>query len=189
MQPISPATGMIAQETLEEDDAELILAVMREHATKVENKLDYIIQNFPNLMKSVFNFCAHVSDKELLAEALLKLLKSPELQEFQLFWFGHILEAHLMGTKKASRLVDAIYNHVKATTFTRSKILEFSDNRFGLPDLRETILKSGQADWMSWAAAVGERGLKPAARNHRLTYFSKVSPMNRLVFEIVSQLP
>lgn len=181
--------ALLAQETLEEDDAELILAVMREHATKVENKLDYIIIKFPNLMKSVFNFCAHVRDKELLASILLKILKSPELQEFQLFWFGHILENYLMGTKNGSKLVDAIYNHSKASTITRSKILEFSDNRFGLPDLRETILKTGQADWMCWSAAVGERALKPAARNHRLAYFSKVSPMNHLVSSIVSQLP
>jgi hypothetical protein len=48
--------NLLAQETLEEEDAELILAVMRDHVTKAERKLEYIIQTFPNLMKSVFNF-------------------------------------------------------------------------------------------------------------------------------------
>lgn len=77
--------GLLAQETLEEEDAELVLSVMRDHATKAERKLDYIIQTFPNLIKSVHNFCARVPDKEFVGELLLKALQSDELQEYQLF--------------------------------------------------------------------------------------------------------
>jgi Reverse transcriptase (RNA-dependent DNA polymerase) len=179
---------LLARETLEEEDAELILTVMRDHATKAEKKLDYIIQTFPNLMKSVFSFCSRIPDKEFLADLLLKLLRSGELHEYQLFWFGHILEANLMATSKAADLISCIYAHPQATTISKSKILELADNRFGLAELRETFLRTGQSDWLSWSAAVGERGLNPAARNHRLAYFSKASPMNNLIGRIVSQI-
>jgi hypothetical protein len=176
---------LLAQETLEEEDAELVLTVMREHALKAWNKLEYIIENYPNLMKSVFNFCARVPDKQYIADLLIKLLKSNKSQDYQLFWFGHILEAYLMDTNKASELIFAIFNHPQSTPITKAKILEISDRRFGLPELREPLLKTGQSDWLSWSAAVGERGQKPASRNHRLAYFSKASAMNFLVSNIV----
>jgi hypothetical protein len=179
---------LLAQETLEEEDAELILAVMRDHVTQAERKLEYIIQTFPNLMKSVFNFCGRVRDKEFIAELLLRTLKSKELQEYQLFWFGHILESYLMGTKRASKLINAIYNHSMATVISKAKIVEISDRRFGLPELREPLLTSGQSDWLSWSAAVGERNQQPATRNHRLVYFAKASSMNALVSSVVSQM-
>jgi len=180
--------ALLAQETLEEEDAELVLSVMRDHATKAERKLDYIIHTFPNLMKSVFNFCSRVIDKEFIAELLLKALKSNELQEYQLFWFGHILESYLMHTNKASSLINAIYNHPNSTIISKAKILEIGDKRFGLPEIREPLLTSGQSDWLSWSAAVGERNQQPATRNYRLSYFAKASSMNSLVSSVISQM-
>jgi hypothetical protein len=180
--------SLLAQETLDEEDAELILTVMREHAPKVERKLDYIIQNFPNLIKAVYSFCASVFDKEFLADLLLKHLNSAELQEYQLFWFAHILEEHLLQTKKASALIAGLFNHVRATPISKGKVLEIADKRYGLAELRQPLLRSGQSDWLSWSAAVGERSLKAPSRNHRLAYFSKGSPMNFLISSIVSRL-
>jgi hypothetical protein len=181
--------ALLAQETLEEDDAELVLAVMRDHATKAERKLDYIIQTFPNLMKSVFTFCSRVIDKEFIAEILLKALKSHELQEYQLFWFGHMLESYLMKTTKASALINAIYNHPNSTIIAKAKILEISDKRFGLPELRETLLSGGQSDWLSWSAAIGERDQQPAIRNYRLGYFANASSMYSLISSVISNMP
>ncbi|ACE99519.1 hypothetical protein Rpal_0962 [Rhodopseudomonas palustris TIE-1] len=179
---------LLAQETLEEEDAELILTVMKDHAIKAERKLEYIIKEFPNLMKSVFNFCGRIDDREFVADLLLKLLGSNELQEYQLFWFGHILESYLLKTGKASALIDGIYNHPMATTISKAKILEIADQRFGLSELRDPILKSGQSDWLSWSAAVGERCQPSPIRNHRLAYFAKGSPMNHLVSTIVTRI-
>jgi Reverse transcriptase (RNA-dependent DNA polymerase) len=161
-------SDLLAQETLEEDDAELILSVMRDHASKAERKLDYIIQKFPHLMKSISNFCSRISDDPFVADLLLKQLKSEQLQEYQLFWFGHILENQLLHTRKTAELIDLIYSHPRASIISNAKILEIADNRFGLPELRESFLRSGQSDWLSWSAAVGERTLKAASRNHRL---------------------
>jgi len=180
--------ALLAQESLDEEDAELILTVMRDHATKVERKLDYIIRNFPNLMKAVFNFCERVPDKEFLAEVILKQLILSDQEEYQLFWFAHILEEHLLKTKKAAALIHALFSHSRATPISKAKILEISDKRFGLSELREPLLRSGQSDWLSWSAAMGERSLNAPSRNHRLAYFSKGSQMNFLISEIVSRL-
>jgi hypothetical protein len=151
---------LLAQETLEEEDAELILAVMREHVTKAERKLEYIIQTFPNLMKSVFNFCGRVQDKEFIAEVLLKALRSKELQEYQLFWFGHILESHLMKTTKASDLINAIYNHSMATIISKAKILEISEGS----DFQNLEIRFSRAD--NQIGFPGQRPLESAI-NHQ----------------------
>jgi hypothetical protein len=180
--------SLLAQETLDEEDAELILTVMRSHATKVERKLDYIIQSFPNLMKPIFKFCASVKDKEFIGDLIAKHVQSSELQEYQLFWFASILDEYLLNTKKASSLIRALYSHKNATPISKAKVLEIADKRFGLPELREPILRSGQSDWLSWSAAIGERSLKAASRNHRLRYFSKGSPMNFLISQVVAKL-
>lgn len=103
-----------------------------------------------------------------MADLLLKLLRSEELNEYQLFWFGHILEANLINTTKAADLISSMFNHPRATPISKSKNLELADNRFGLSELRETFLRTGQSDWLSWSAAAGERSLSAGARNHRL---------------------
>jgi hypothetical protein len=109
-------------------------------------------------------------------------------QEYQLFWFAYILEQYLLKTKKASAVINALYSHPRATPMSKAKVLEIADNRYGLPELREPLLRSGQSDWLSWSAAVGERNLKSPTRNHRLSYFSKVSPMNALISKVVATL-
>jgi hypothetical protein len=44
-----------------------------------------------------------------------------------------------MGTSKASSLINSIYNHPNATIVSKAKILEISDKRFGLPEIREPL--------------------------------------------------
>jgi hypothetical protein len=57
-----------------------------------------------------------------------------------------------------------------------------------IPELRLPLLTSGQSDWLSWSAAVGERNERAATRNYKLAYFGKASPMNGLISSIVSQI-
>jgi len=131
-------------------------------------------------------FCGRISDRDVIATALLNALReSDRLMEFQLFWFGAILDDYLMQTSKASALISLLFNHRSATPITKAKVLEIADLRFGLPELRNEFLSSGQSDWLAWASAVGSRTLKPASRNHRLSYFANSSSMNKLVATII----
>ena len=179
-------TSLLEQPNIEEEDAELILTIMGDHAQRVEKRLPYIIATYPNLTKNVYNFCAGVSDKELIADMILTVAKNGRrLMEFQLFWFCAILEEYLMQSTKASALISLLFNHVSATSITKAKILEIPDLRFGLPELRHEFLVSGQSDWLAWSSAVGSRLLKPTSRNHRLKYFGNSSQMNHLIATVM----
>ena len=48
------------------------------------------------------------------------------------------------------------------------------------------MLSNDETNWLSWAAAVGSRALKPGTRNYKLKYFAKGSPMNHLIETLVS---
>lgn len=184
---INHVIELLSQQHLEEDDAELILTVMRNHTEDVAQYLPDIARRFPHLAKNVFHFCREVNDKNAIGEMVLSLLTERRgTEEYQLFWFGMMLDEYLMNTPSAMGLIQALLSHPNATQITKAKVLEIADGRFGLNELRESYLRSGQSDWLAWASAVGARSMDRAARNYRLAYFTPVSPMNRLVGEIVA---
>jgi hypothetical protein len=175
--------------SLEEEDAELVLSIMRDHTADVEDKLEDIMISFPNLAKNVFAFCQSVEDKELVAEAIIGCLnKQARHTEFQLFWFGEMLQRYLLSSQKAPQLIHALMNSQAATPISKAKVLEIRDKRFGLTEFRERILRNGQSDWTSWASAVGMTCLRKRSRNHVAKYFGNASQMNHIVASIVEKL-
>ena len=108
-----------------------------------------------------------------------------KITEYQLFWFAKMVEDYLLKTPRAGDLLMALYEHENATDISKAKILEISDKRFGLVDLREEQLRTGHSDWLAWAAAVGARAHPKGQRNQLLKYFRKSSPINRLLGEFV----
>ena len=174
---------------LEEDDAELILTVMRDHAEDVLAFLPDIVTRFPHLAKNVFKFCEDIEDKNSIADLIdQSLTANDETQEYQLFWFGMMVESYLVQTPKAPQIIAKLLEHKNRTDISVAKMLEIPDLRFGLPDIRQGYLGSGRSDWLSWSSAVGSRSVKKAARNYVLEYFMKSSPMNRLIGEVVQSI-
>jgi hypothetical protein len=177
---------MLKADHLEEEDAELILSLFRDHTEEVLPYIGQFAITFPHLAKSIWSFSRHIGDKEFVADFVLKAAKVDGLQEYQLFWFAWMLQDDLMGTTKAAEIVDSLYNHKNATTISKAKILEIADNRYGLIELRDEHLVAGRSDWLAWASAVGHRSLPPISRNHKLEYFANSSPMNKLIKDIVA---
>lgn len=174
---------------LEELDAELILTFMSEKGEDVLDYLAVIFDNFPNLSKKLFYFCKNITDKPGLANAIENHLdKSQTITEEQLFWFAKIAEEYLNQTPKYSSILVKLLEHNYATDISKSKVLEMSEQRFGLPDIREEYLRVGRADWLAWSAAVGTRGMSKNNRNHILKYFSNVSQMNFIIASTVRGL-
>lgn len=174
---------------MSEEDAELVLRLMEDHSSDIFQHLPNLIRNFPGLAKRMYYFCDKVHDKYEVATVLLNLLKSgTQVTEYQLFWFGVMAEGYLLKTPKVGDLLIALYYHENATDITRAKVLEIPERHFGLPELREEQLRSAQSNWPAWAAAVGSRNDPKAQRNHLLTYFRTVSPMNRLVGKFVENV-
>lgn len=181
--------GLLKQDDIDEEDAELVLALMAQHAEEVFERLHEIATKFPHLIKNVYGFCSKTNDLSALANFVLRLLKDDEaiIYEFQLFWLAHLLEDRLLGSEQASEIIDRLYNHPNSTMISKAKIIEIPDVRYGLVELRDAQLGAGQSDWLAWSSAVGHRGLRAIERRHRLGYFAKASNYNKLVFDIVSK--
>jgi hypothetical protein len=185
---ISFIMSLLNEGNLSEEDAELILVVMRDHVERIEEHLGLFAKGFPHLAKNFYGLCADASDKEAIAEVILKVVKKGDhVGEYQLFWFGMMLEAYLLDTKKASDIINELYRHESATDISRAKILEIADTRFGLTEMREAFLREGRSDWLAWASAVGSRKMNRQARNYLLDYFKNGSEMNRLIAKILQR--
>jgi hypothetical protein len=181
---------LLARPHLEEEDAELVLALMGNHSADVVTRFDDLLRDFPHLAKSIYQFTRFVRDKDALSSIIAKFVAETKIiPEFQLFWLGVILEERLLGTRQASEIAHLLYTHPWATPVTRAKVLEIADQRYGLTELRETHLKDGASDWLAWASACGSRVEKKAARNYSLKYFQNASPINKLIGEVIGDLP
>lgn len=178
--------SLLKKQNIQEEDAELVLTLMRDHSADVMEFIPTLISEFPSLAKRLYYFCVHATDKTEVTTAILSFLSSKRrVTEYQLFWFGMMAEEYLLRTPRAGELLIALYEHKNATEISKAKILEIAEKRFGLPDLREEQLRSGQSDWLAWTAAVGSRVHPKGQRNQMLKYFRKCSPMNRIVGEFV----
>lgn len=176
--------SLLKEDTLSEEDAELVLRLMQAYPDEVIAHLRSMIRNFPNLAKEVYRFCTKTSEKnrEAIADIVLDYVAAVEQPpEFVLFWLGKLAEDCLLKTPKAGDLLFALYQCHSATRISKAKILEIPENRFGMAELRAEHLKTGQSDWLSWSAAVGTRAQKAASRNYILKYFATGSEMNHLI--------
>jgi hypothetical protein len=178
--------SLLRRRNIQEEDAELVLTLMREHSSDVIEFIPTLIEEFPGLAKRLYYFCSDAEDKTEIAAAIRNHLNSEvKVTEYQLFWFGKMVEDYLLRTSRAGDLLIALYEHENATDISKAKILEIPEKRFGLVDLREEQLRTGHSDWLAWAAAVGARVHPKGQRNQLLKYFRKSSPMNRLLGEFV----
>ena len=178
--------SLLKRDDIQEEDAELVLTLMRDHSTDVVEFIPTLIREFPGLAKRLYYFCNGVRDKSEVASAIKNFISTgAKITEYQLFWFGMMTEDYLLRTPAAGDLLIALYEHENATDITKAKVLEIPEKRFGLPDLRDEQLRTGHSDWLAWAAAVGARVHAKGQRNQLLKYFRKSSPMNRLIGEFV----
>ncbi len=182
--------ALLKSAQIEEEDAELVLSLMRDYAENVLEYLPVFLEKFPNLSKNIFYFCERIPNKEAISTLVADFVgKAKHLTEYQLFWLAKLLDARLLGTKRAADIISGLYDHQNATVISKAKILEIADKKYGLPDLRDEHLRTGASGWLSWSAAVGTRVEKKKSRNHILGYFANGSPMNDLIARCVQKLP
>jgi hypothetical protein len=142
------------------------------------------------LTRNLYNYARFATDRNGLDEVVASFAKaSPLATEYQLFWLAMIAEEFLRTSPRYGEILMVLYEHPNSTTISRAKVLEVDDKRFGLLEMRETILRSRASGWESWAAAVGVRSMAPDKRNHLLTYFGGGSSLNGLIARCVRQLP
>lgn len=180
---------LLKEPDIDESDAELVLALLRDHGTDILARMNIFLERFPSLSKSIYFFSKYVEDQEALADLILTFIKTGKnITEDQLFWMAKLSEDYLSKTSCYPNILIELYEHSKATLISKAKILEIPEQRFGMIEIREEHLRTGKSDWLAWAAAVGTRGASAISRNHTLTYFSKASPMNKIIGDCVQGL-
>lgn len=186
---IDALMSMLKDDALEESDADLILSFLRSHSESLLELIPILLERFPNIIKHIYSISSEITDKEVLTKIIYDFLCSDtDFLEYQLFWLGAILEDYLSGVKLYGESLIKIYELTVNYKIARSKILEIPEQGFGLKEIRDEVLKSGQSDWLSWASAIGTRTLAVAERNYVLAYSAKSSPMNHLVASSVKKI-
>ena len=181
--------ALLKGEHIEEEDAELVLAVMRDHSLDVLEYIPVLLQRFPSLIKNIFYFSEYVEDANSLLSIVIDFLEdSVSVSEYQLFWLAKLCEKYLLRETNVGDVLARLFEHSAATSISKAKILEIPVNKFGMPDLREEELRTGESGWLSWSSAVGSRKIKKANRNHLLGYFGNGSPLNQLISDCVRKL-
>jgi hypothetical protein len=167
---------------IDESDAELALVLLKDHGDDVLQRMGDFLIKFLGLSRAIYQFSNFVADKSELCSLVLRFLRGDHFAtEYQLFWITKMLEDFLSKESCYGSALALLNRHSSATPITRAKLLEIPEHRFGMTDLRETAIRSGQSDWPAWAAAVGCRKEDSAKRNHLLGYFKNGGPMNRLI--------
>lgn len=178
---------LLADDDIEEPDAELVLAVLGERATDYVEHMIEFLERFPSLARSVHGAAEDIDDMFEFSAGVLRVVKEKHpLTEDQLFWMAKIAEDHLIDSDECAELLERLYTHPAATELTKAKVLEIPHP--ALNDMRDEYLKGGRSDWLAWSSAIGSRALAKSKRNHLLKYFGKASPMNALVGECVRQI-
>ena len=179
--------SLLDERDVEEEDAELVLALLRERGDVLLDYLKRVLWSSPYLSKNIYVFCNYLTDKIALCALLTDFVRDVAVTtEYPLFWIGKIVEDHLLGVAGVERLITLLYEHPNATKISKAKVLEIRDRRYGLRELREENLRSGSSDWLSWSSAVGSTVEVKASRNYLLGYFANGSEMNRLFADILT---
>lgn len=182
--------SLLADPSADESDVEMILGILLKNTSDITHHIPRLLGKFPNIVKQIYKVVGKIPDKQDLVREITALLKSGiPLIEYQLFWIAVIAEDHLASESGFGDLIHALYERSAEHEIARAKILEIPDQTFGLKELRDEALKTGASSWASWASAIGSRTLKKSERNHVLQYFSKGSPLNRLIATCVQQHP
>jgi hypothetical protein len=178
---------LFGQDGLSEEDAELVLTLMRAYSGDVLQHLDQLIGPFPNLAKRIYTFFRDVPDSTDVAAVISDRLKSKHAGEYELFWFAALLEDRLRHTPHAEAIYRGLLDAPSATDVTRARVFQIPENRFGMPHEREEQLRKATSDIQSWSAAIGSRFLPRRSRASLFEAFRKGSALNALVAELVSE--
>ena len=140
---------LLRNNDIEEEDAELVLALMRDHSSDIVGYLEDFLVRFPNLSRQIYYFCRYIDDTNDLRVILSRLLSQPNyLSEYQLFWMAKIVQDYLLLTPQVGEVIIGLLDHPNASQISKAKLLEIPERRFGLPEVRLEHIRTGSSDWL-----------------------------------------
>lgn len=68
--------NILKEPDIHEEDAELVLILLRDHGSDVLEQMQKFLERFPSLSKSIYNFCRYLNDKTELSNLVKSFLKT-----------------------------------------------------------------------------------------------------------------
>lgn len=105
---------LLKNDLIQEEDAELILTLLRDESDELLEYLSDFLDRFPNLIKDIFFFTNSIKNKDSLKEVISKFLKNNKYAtEYQLFWIARIVERDFSTYSDFGDLLMALYRHLQ----------------------------------------------------------------------------
>lgn len=171
-----------------EEDVELALSLFEQDEEEAEVLIDIVFNRYPNLIKNLHKHMRDIEDDGELWSAIKKKIATDFLTEYELFWLVRSIIDIYTFDENSAELLFAVFKHPCSSPIVKAAILEFTDNRYGLEDLKLQQLRSGAEGIIASSAVAGLEKLERSKRNQNFKYISKSSQYLHTLCNIMSKV-
>lgn len=179
--------NIIKSKDVSEEDVELALSLFKQDEDEVGVLIDIVFNRYPHLIKDLHRHMLDIEDNGLLWTAIKNKVNKNFLTEYELFWLVRTIIDIYRFDENSAELLFKIFKHQCSSPIVKSAILEFTDNRFGLEDLKLQQLRSGGEGIIASSAVAGLEKLEKSKRNQQFKYISKSSQYLQTLCSIMSK--
>jgi hypothetical protein len=177
----------VKSKDVSEEDVELALSLLKQDEEEVEVLIDIVFNRYPHLIKDLHRHMLDIDDNGGLWGAIKKKVTEEFLTEYELFWLVRSIIDIYTFEEASAELLFKIFKHPCSSPIVKAAILEFTDNRYGLEDLKLQQLRSGGEGIVASSAVAGLEKLEKSKRNQQLKYISKSSQYLHTLCSIMSK--
>jgi hypothetical protein len=175
---------------LEDDDIELILAVLSTTPEEMYELVDVVINNHPQLTKNLyFNLKRNIENinNDVINLIVNYIKRNPYIHEYQLFWLTKILIDFTYINEHIANVLFDIYKHNSSTNVVKCLILELQENNYGLLELKKSVVR-GSSHELVISALIGLVSYEKGNRNQIYKYVGKMNSMFRVITNSLKEL-
>ena len=179
---------LVQQRDINEEDVELALSLLREDQDEAFALVSLALSRYPNLTKEVYKLIETMIPSDALWTLVARRFKQSFLTEYELFWLTRIAVDHFPMNGRVAEALLVAHSHPSATDITKAAVLEISDNRYGLFDLKYNQLRNTPIGIGAACAVAGLHKSEKAKRNQLYKYAMKSSKYMHTLCHIASKL-
>ena len=180
--------NILKSRDVSEEDVELALSLFKQDEEAAEVLIDIVFNRYPNLIKDLHRHMRDIEDNGELWKAIENKISADFLTEYELFWLVRSIIDIYTFDEDSAELLFTIFKHPCSSPTVKAAILEFTDNRYGLEDLKLQQLRSGAEGIIASSAVAGLEKLEKSKRNQNLKYISKSSTYLHTLCSIMSKV-
>lgn len=180
--------NILKSNDVSEEDVELALSIFKQDKEETEVLIDIVFNLYPHLIKDLHRHMIDIEDDGELWDAIANKISVDFLTEYELFWLVRSIIDIYTFDEKSAELLFKIFKHPCSSPIVKAAILEFTDNGYGLDDLKLQQLRSGAEGIIASSAVAGLEKLEKSKRNQIFKYISNSSPYLHTLCSIMSKV-